>query len=182
MEINPEIKGILKGLKIDVEQGTLCLLSIYFNLDAERIIPEEIIRKINLTKIVEKDYLSKTLTWNIPLFAGEQAGNFAWVMDWMKPFGEIGGPARKGTVKEVTAAMKQWFAENPEYRKEDVFSARDLYFRTEKPSGKFVKTSHKFILESDGAKRTSALLLWCQRIKETTGTGNDNKFMRGEIM
>src|SRR5688572_22495468 len=123
MEINPEIKSILKGCKIDVQQGILCLLSIYFDLDAERIIPEDLIKKINFTKIIEKDYTSKTITWNVPLFAGQEVGAFAWVNEWMNPFGTIGTPARRGTTKEVIARMKEWFAKNPEYRIEDVFAA-----------------------------------------------------------
>lgn len=182
MEINPQIKGILKQCKIDVNQGTLCLLSIYFNLNAEAIIPEEIIRKINLTKIVEKDYTNNTLTWNMSLFVGEEAGAFDWVMEWVKPFGEIGGPARRGAVKDVIKKMKEWFTKNPQYRKDDVFAARDLYFRTERPVGQYVKTSTKFILDGEGAKEVSLLLMWCDRVKELGNTGSNNPLMKGKIL
>lgn len=182
MEINPEIKSILKGCKIDVQQGTLCLLSIYFNLDAERIIPEDLMKKINFTKIIEKDYTSNTITWNVSLFVGEESGAFGWVNEWMHPFGSIGTPARRGTAKEVIARMKEWFAKNPQYRKEDVFAARDLYFRTEKPVGGIVKTSHKFIYEGTGAMRVSLLLFWCDKLKELKSTDTTvNPLMRGKI-
>jgi hypothetical protein len=183
MEINPEIKSILKGCKIDVQKGTLCLLAIYFNLDGTGVVPEDLMKKINFTKIVEKEYTSNTITWNVPLFVGQEAGAFDWVNEWMHPFGAIGTPARRGTVKEVITRMKKWFANNPEYRKEDVFAARDLYFRTEKPIGGMVKTSHKFIYEGVGAMEVSLLLFWCNKVKELGNTqGTTNPLMKGKIM
>jgi hypothetical protein len=183
MEINPEIKSILKSCKIHIDYGILYLLAVYYNLDAKGAIPEEIFRKVNLSKIFDKDYNTKTIVWNIPLFVGQEAGAFAWVNEWMHPFGAIGTPARRGTVKEVTTRMKEWFSKNPEYRKEDVFAARDLYFTTEKPSGGMVKTSHKFIYEGTGAMQVSLLLFWCERLKTISGTeGKTNPLMKGKIM
>lgn len=183
MEINPEIKSVLKGCKIDVQQGILCLLSVYFDLDAERIIPEDLMKKINFTKIMEKDYTTSSIKWNIPLFAGQEFGAFEWVNDWIKPFGERGTPARRGTAKEVISRMKEWFAKNPEYRKDDVYAARDLYFRTENPVGGIVKTSHKFVYDGTGASRVSLLLFWCERVKALGNTNpSTNPLMRGKIM
>lgn len=183
MEINPDIKAILKGCKIDYNQGTLCLLAIYFNLDADKIIPDALLKQINLTKIIEKDYTSNTIVWNIPLFVGQEGGSFDWVQEWMHPFGAIGGPSRKGTTREVITRMKAWFAKHPEYRKDDVFAARDLYFRTEQPKGQFVKTSHKFISEGTGPMEVSLLLLWCERNKELANTNSStNTLMRGKLM
>lgn len=183
MEINPDIKSILKSCKIDVQQGLLCLLAVYFDLDAEKIIPDDLMKKINFTKIMEKDYTSKTIKWNIPLFAGQEFGAFEWVNEWIKPFGEIGTPARRGTPKEVVARMKEWFSKNPQYRKEEVFAARDLYFRTEKPVGGIVKTSHKFIYDGTGASRVSLLLFWCERLRKLDNTDPlVNPLMKGKLM
>lgn len=183
MEINPEIKSILKGCKIHLDHGILYLLAVYHNLDCSMAISEEVIRKVNLSKIIDKDYTSKTITWNVPLFVGQEAGAFDWVNEWMHPFGAIGTPARRGTIKEVITRMKKWFANNPEYRKEDVFAARDLYFRTEKPVGGIVKTSHKFIYEGTGAMEVSLLLFWCERSKELSNTKDTtNPLMKGKIM
>lgn len=183
MEINPEIKSILKSCKVHVDYGMLYLLAVYYNLDAKGAIPEEVFRKVNLTKIFDKDYTSNTIKWNIPLFAGQESGSFDWVKEWMHPFGTIGTPARGGTVKEVITRMKEWFAKNPEYRKDDVFAARDLYFRTEKPVGAMVKTSHKFIYDGVGTMKTSMLLFWCERVKELGNTkSTTNPLMKGKIM
>lgn len=163
MEFNPNIKSILKGNGIDIDSGLLALLALHHNLDAAKIIPEELLRKINLTKIIEKDYLSKTVKWNMPLFQGTESGAFDWCGEWLQPFKQIGRQAITPSVIATTVKrMKEWFAKHPEYRKDDVFAARDLYFRTEQPSGKFVKTSTKFIQEGD----VSMLLIWCERLTE----------------
>lgn len=182
MEFNPEIKGILKSCRINSDQGILCLLALYFNLEAEQVIPEEIFRKVSLTRIVEKDYTSNTVKWNIPLFVDQITGSFSWVGEWMQPFGMIGGRARLGNVGEVTKRMKKFFAKHPEYRKEDVFAARDLYFRTEKPSRQFVKTSYNFIFDGKGAMEVSALLSWCEQVRKNKDTSNVNPAMKGKIL
>lgn len=182
MEINPQVKGILKQCKINVDQGILCLLAIYFKTSPDTIIPEEIIRKINLTKIIDKDYTNNTVIWNIPLFVGQEAGAFDWVVEWIKPFGKIGGPSREGRASDVIKRMKDWFAKNPQYRKEDVFAARDLYFRTDKPTGQYVKTSTKFIIDGDGVKEVSLLTLWCERAAKVSNTNSANPLMKGKLM
>lgn len=182
MVFNEEIAKILSNYQIDDSLGKLCLLAIYHDLQADTIIPEDVLKKINLTHIVDKDYTTDTIKWNIPLFSGGIADPFDWVEDWMAPFGRIGGAARKGTKKEVMVRMKKWFAANPEYRRDDVFAARDLYFRTEQPKAQFVKTSHKFITEGAGATATSMLLLWCEKVKESKGPAGANPMMKGRIV
>ena len=183
MEFNPDVLELLDEYKIDRDTGLLCLLAFHFDLSAETTISEEVLKKINLTKIVDKDYESETIKWNIPLFGSSANDPFDWVGDWMEPFGKR-NPARKGVKKEVIARMKKWFATNPEYRKEDVFAARDLYFRTQNPDAKVIKTSHKFIKEGAGAESTSMLLMWCEKLKELQSKPNQtaNSLAKGTIM
>lgn len=180
MEINPSIKSMLKGAGTDVDQGLLYLLALFFKVQPTGIISMEIVRKVAQSRIIEVDHSSKSIKWNVPLFLGTEAGAFDWCSEWLQPFAQIGKQrvTPSGTAL-VIRRMKEWFAKNPEYRKEDVFAARDLYFRTEQPSGKFVKTSYKFIQEGD----VSMLLMWCERVKELKeapkkGTG----IMKGKIM
>lgn len=182
MNFNPEVIDILREAKINKSQGLLCLLAIHFDLEADTIINEEVMKTINMTHIVEKDYNTNQLKWTIPLFENGEAGAFEWVTDWVKPFKDIGGPARAGVKKEIVARMKEFFTKNPEYRKEDVFKARDLYFTTVKPRGEMVKSPHKFIYEGMGLAKTSMLLLWCEKVKEANFNGGDNQFMRGKIV
>ena len=183
MVFNPEIKAILREAKIDESQGLLCLLAIFFNLEADTTISEEVLKRINITHIVEKDYSNGQLKWNIPLFEGGEAGSFDWVRDWMIPFKTYGGSQRAGVFKEVQQRMKEFFAKNPEFRKEDVYAARDSYFRTATPVGQFVKLPHKFIYEGMGVSKTSQLLMWCERLKENQNTADgSNPMAKGKII
>jgi hypothetical protein len=180
MEINPQIKAILKGCDVNMDYALLYLLSLQYGLNGSGAIPEEIVRKVALAKIVTKDYATNTLTWHIPLFSGTEAGAFDWVTDWLQPFNQIGKQRLTPSLTTTCVKrMKEWFAKNPEYRKDDVYAARDLYFRTEQPSGKFVKTSYKFIQEGD----ISMLTIWCERVKEQRGAHKSGTAMfKGKIM
>ena len=167
MELNNEIVEILKVYKIDKDKGLLCLLGIFHELDIEVFIPDDVIKAINLTKIVEKDYNTGTIKWNTSLYSGQQTA-FDWVEDWIKPFGQI-NPERKGVKKDCIVRMKKFFADNPEYRKDDVYRARDMYLRTVKDP-QYLKSPHKFIYEGAGTLRSSILLQWCEKAKESTPT------------
>ena len=179
MEINPQVKAILKGNKIDETKGLLYLLALHFKLNPIGVIPEEDMRRIILCRIIEKDHLSNSIKWNYPLFAGTEAGAFDWCVEWMHSFSQIGNQRiTPSSTAIVIRRMREWFSKNPEYRKEDVFAARDLYFRTERPSSKFVKTSYKFIQEGD----VSMLLMWCERAKELKNTSTANPLFKGKMM
>lgn len=171
MKINKEIIGILKKFKIDPDQGLLCLLGFYHNLDVDKIVPEEVVKAINLTKIVTKDYNNKDLNWNIALFE-DQNIDFDWVGDWMTPFGKI-NPERRGVKRDCIARMKKFFAANPVYRKEDVYKARDLYIATIKDP-QYIKSSHKFIYDGAGDFKSSLLLQWCEKLKEDNSSASYN--------
>lgn len=173
MELNKEIVEILKKHKIDKDRGILCLLGIFHGLDIDTIAPQSIVKAINLTKIVERDYTTGTLKWNIPLYSGQQTA-FEWVRDWITPFGKL-NPERKGVFKDCLTRMQKFFAENPEYRKDDVYKARDMYLATIKDP-QFLKSPHKFIYEGTGTVRSSMLLQWCETAKESSSTqGNQLK-------
>ena len=175
MELNKEIKEVLKTYNIDIDSGILCLLGIYHGLDVERIVSQEIIQQINLTKIVEKDYSTETLTWNIPIYAGQETA-FDWVTDWMKPFGLM-NPERRGVAKDCISRMKRFFMANPQYRKEDVYAARDAYLATVKDS-QYLKSSHKFIYDGQGSFRSSMLEQYCEQIKGA----ESNSYQKGKVM
>jgi len=176
MELNKQVGEILKGHNIDVSVGYLILLGIYFDLDIEKVYSEEAIKAINITKIVEKDYKTNSLTWNIPLFADAEAGAFDWVRVWMDLF-SAKNPERRGSVKDAITRMKKWFAENPEYRREDVFAATQAYMNSLN-NAKYCMHSHKFIFDGIGAMKKSTLLQWCEKLKE----GNQqNVSLKGRI-
>jgi hypothetical protein len=139
------------------------------------LLNQDIINQINLTNIVEKDYVNNTIKWNIPLFDGHEVA-FDWVVDWNDAFGRI-NPGRKGSTKDCLQRMKHFFQQFPEYRKEDVYAARDEYFKS-LSSPAYLKSSQKFIYEGMGSHRTYPLLQWCEKIKSNTSNSN----MVGKIM
>lgn len=169
MEINSQVEDILKEYRINRSAGLLVLLGIYHNLDVDTVCPEEAIKAINLTKIVEKDYTTNIVKWNIPLFEGQEVA-FDWVKDWIDGFGKV-NPDRKGELSTSIKRMKEFFSKNPEYRKEDVYAARDFYFGT-LASNKYCMKSHKFIYDGAGVMKNSTLLEFCQKVKAATSNSN----------
>lgn len=175
MTINPEVVEVLGEFHIDRDAGLLALLGIYYNLDIDKVVPEEVVKQINLTKIVEKDYTSNSIQWNMPLFKGQETG-FEWVSDWLQPFGRI-NPDRKGSPRDAVTRMKDFFRKYPEFRKEDVYRARDLYLSTIRDP-KYLMKSHKFIFDGAGAMKKSTLLEYCEKVKETSAPTN----IKGKLM
>ena len=169
MEINPEVEELLKEYKINRSAGLLVLLGIYYELDVDTVCPTEAVQAINITKIVEKDYTSKTVKWNVPLFRGQEVA-FDWVKDWLEGFGRV-NVDRKGELSTSIKRMKEFFSKNPEYRKEDVYAARDFYFGT-LTSNKYCMKSHKFIYDGVGVMKNSTLLEYCQKVKAATSNTN----------
>lgn len=179
MELNrKQIVPILIQHNIDPEKGLLALLGIYHGVDIETICDEATIKAINLTKIVEKDYrIRGVITWNTPLFIGIESGAWDWVRDWIEGFGRI-NPDRKGAFKDAVTRMKTFFAQNPEYRKDDVYRARDAYFRS-LSSPMYCMNSHKFIYDGAGDMKKSTLLAWCEKTKPKE---DGNNGMKGKLL
>ena len=167
MQINKEIYEILKEFKIDRDAGVLILLGIYFNLDIDSVCPEEVVKAINTTKIVDRDYGKKRLQWNVPLFQ-EQVTEWNWVKKYNDMFGKM-NPSRKDALTDVTNRMIEWFKKYPQYRVEDVKKATQMYMSTIKDP-QYLKSSAKFVFEGTGGMKKSLLLSWCEKV------GSNNSF------
>jgi hypothetical protein len=162
-------ENIIKTLTSNAigDEGIIYLLSIYFNLDV-KCIPQKIQTKVNLLKIVERDYdaASFSVKWNEPLFEGESPtqSHWDWVEDWRKLFKRV-NPERDGTKKYCITRMKKFFSKFPNYRKEDVMIATRAYLGSV-ASPQYCKKAHKFIFEGSGVNEYSLLLEWCERMKK----------------
>lgn len=167
MEINRQITDTLKECKIPVKAGTLVLLGIYFNLDVDKVCPEEIVKAVNTTKIIEMDYKLGVVKWNIPLFKGQET-TWAWVEKYNEAFAKV-NPSRKDNIGDVTKRMIEFFKSYPQYRVEDVKKATMEYIKTVKDP-QFLKRSAKFIREGQGATSISLLLNWCEKVTDKTDT------------
>lgn len=174
MQLNEEIFEILKEFKINKNKGTLALLAIYFKLDAETTIDEETIKAINLTKIVNKDHANGMITWNMPLFTGQQT---EW--DWVQTdYNELWkrNRERKASNPDCIKRMQEWFKKYPVYRKEDVIKATFAYHQSVRDP-QYLKNSAAFIFDGVGASKKSILLGWCEKVKDGSSTSN----MKGTI-
>lgn len=178
MEINPEIVTILRQHKMDKDTGILALLAIYFNLNPDYIVPEEIVKGINLTKIIDKDYKRNTIVWNVPLFMGQQT-EWEWVEEWNKKWNV--NPARKDSNPDVRRRMQEFFKKYPHIRIEDIRKATDLYFRN-LTSPQYLMGSAKFIFDGVGAAKKSTLLAWCEKILTSTTPTGENSGQKGTII
>lgn len=176
MEINPEVFEILREYKIDKSQGLLCLLGVYYKLDVNTTCSEETIKAINLTKIVDRDYERNTIVWNIPLFSGQQT-EWDWVKDWIDGFKRI-NPDRRGSGTDAVRRMQEFFRKYPKYRMEDIYKARDLYFKSVAGTPLYCMHSHKFIFDGMGAMKKSRLLEYCEKVYEGQSTNN----IKGQIL
>lgn len=166
MEINRAIAGILRESKIDVDGGTLVLLGIYYGLNVDKVCPEEIVKAINTTKIVEKDYRTNSIKWNIALFA-EQQMEWQWVIDKYNKLWDR-APSRKDNNSDVLKRMQRFFSMYPQFRKEDVRNATIAYHKSQ-PDPQYLKSSAKFIFEGIGAMQKSMLLTWCEKVTRNDG-------------
>lgn len=171
MEINPQIKEVLKIHKIDPNIGTLALLAIHYKLDGDGIIPENIQKAINLTGIVTKDYKRNSFTWNLPLFKGQET-DWSWVVEWNNKWKL--NPARKDSNPDVTARMKDFMKKYPEIKREDILKATDYYFKS-LSSPQYLMSSARFIFDGSGSSKKSSLLAWCEKLNESNTNFLDNR-------
>jgi hypothetical protein len=154
-KINPKIIEILQEYKIDVNDAVTCLLGLYYGFRPQYI-PENFRLRILATGIISFD--NGEITFHTGLFE-EQLTTFAWVeTEYCSQFKAIGKPSH---VKESTARLKKFFAENPEIRKDDVIGATAMYIRSTEQ--KYVMYPHYFINKGSGSNSTSTLAEWVNK-------------------
>lgn len=159
MKINPRIKQIFREFKIGEADGMCYLLSLYFGYQPDYI-PEELMRKINLTKIVEPS--DSGIKWNLPLFQGQETA-FEWVKtEYCQLFSDV-NKSRGGKVRESTARMKKLFSQNPDIRKEEVIGAAQMYLNNTDPD--YIRSCHYFIEKGRGAEKTQDILDWIDKYR-----------------
>lgn len=178
MEINQEIKEVFKAHHIEYSVGILYLMGVHFKLNTD-IIPEVVKKQIAVSKIIERDYENNTVQWNMPLFNGQEIA-WEWCKDWMSGFGKR-NPDRRGDKTSVVARMKEFFSKNPEVRKEDIYAARDLYFKSVSDN-QYLKSSHKFIYDGMGKTKSSMLQQYVDTVMKNKQVGPVNNNQVGEIL
>lgn len=177
MKINSLIISLLREHNINKDLGLMALLGIYYNLDIDECISDDVIKAINLTKILDKDYTNGgEIVWLVPLFEGQE-NNWNWVEEFVNQFGKL-NPERRGNLRDSISRMKEFFRQYPEYRKEDVIQATKNYFKSV-TDRQYLMKSHKFIFDGSGRFRKSTLLDWCEKLQNSS---NNNSSVKGKIV
>lgn len=180
--------GITEAAETD--EALLYLLSVFFELTCESVSPE-IIRRVNLTKIVTRDFddpARPTVVWTMPLFstsADVAELNWEWIAEYRELFGAI-RPTAKGELKNVVKKMKTFFSQNPHVRKEDVMEAARRYIHehiSSRSDSKFLQQADYFIRkQGPNGGEGSRLQLWLEIIfderKRLEDQGPGNRFMQ----
>jgi hypothetical protein len=171
MKINPQIVSVLQEFNIPVADGVAHLLSIYFNCRPSYT-PTLLVQRMNVTNILGIN-ATREVVWHIPLFTEEETQDrWHWVIEWNAEFKRINSK-RKAPDKDVITRMKAFFADNPDVRKEEVFEATALYFKSLSHSD-YLISSHYFISKGVGRDRTSALLGWVDKYREAISDTSSN--------
>jgi len=162
MEINKEILEILLKNNIRKDDGICYLISIYYNFKPDYI-PDVLKQKIHTSKIFEVDS-NDSIQWNIPLFYNQET-KFEWVKTEYLTLFRQASFEKSGHIKESIRRMKKFFADNPDVRKDEVISATDMYLRN--TDYRYIRLPHYFISKGSGVNKTSDLLDWIEKYRES---------------
>lgn len=165
MMINPQIRQIFKQYNIPEVDGMLYLFAVYYEMEvtgATFEALEPIIKQVNVSKIVERDYTTTTVKWNIPLFMGQET-EWQWITDYMRLFTAVRRD-RGGSLTSCVKRMKTFFAKHPEVRKDDVMAAARAYIASV-DDPQYLQGADYFIQKGTGVETTSRLEQYLEIIK-----------------
>lgn len=169
MKVNTKIIDTLRVNNISVDDALLYLISLYYKLDVSYI-PNNLKLKVNSLNICSIDS-KRRITWNIPIFE-EQLENFEWVKNFRDAFKKK-NIERAGSLITCVERFKEYFANNPHIRVDDVKGATKLYLNQTDPN--YIMKSQNFIFMGTKNKRTSELDNWVERFKETIKIASGRK-------
>jgi hypothetical protein len=175
LEFNPKVHEKLREHNIEAgieeNEALLYLLSAYYNVPVQST-PTDIVRKVNLTKIVERDYETPNSLpkFNIDLFDKDEQVNEAW--EWVdKEYRALFAKVRmdaKGDKNGCVTKMMKFFALHPEIRKDDVLTATKLYidpFLANQQNVKYMQRADYFISKTVDGSKLSRLEQYLEQLK-----------------
>ena len=165
--INPQIKEICQQHNIDYVEAVLYLTAVFYNLPLSTALEKALqttIKQVNVVHIVERDYLNKSIKWNVSLFGEDISNQWKWVDTEYRILFRNLRPDRAGSSVSCLKRMKDFFKENPEVRKDDVIAAAKLYI-SELTNPDYLQGADYFIKKGVGSNVTSRLSEYLERIK-----------------
>jgi len=175
MNINPEIKEILREFNIPVNDGIAYLLSVYYDVKPSYT-PIILVQKIQITRIIVLDEKTKTIEWKTPLFEN-QVTAFSWVKDEYCALFQAIGKAPYASAS--TSRMKKFFANNPSVRKDDIIGATKMYIRS--TDAYYARLPHYFISKGSGADRISDLELWLENYNNSVAASENRQGLNNQM-
>lgn len=167
LNFNSDVVQLLKDNDINVNDGKLILIALYFNL-RPTFVPDDLKHKIFKLGLFTYDKSKKEIKWKFDIF---NTGEIDWLDEYRDLFKNV-NKERKGDKKTVNNKLKKFMINYPTVTKEQIINATKLYLREQNPT--YVMDSGYFIEKNGNSK----ILEYLNRLnKEKEVTTFDNGFI-----
>mgnify|MGYP003610773676 CR=1 FL=1 len=182
MKLNLQLKEIFKEYNINPSEGIMCLLAIYHGVglsgELERVL-QPTMMQLTIAKIIDKDYKTGTVVWNVPLYEGQNL-EWGWVETEYRPLFRAVNKLAGGSTSSCLRKMQAFFAKHPSIRKDDVIAAAKMYIASvHDPT--YLQQADYFIFKNSDSKSsfTSRLEQYLELLKESRKQANGANKMMG---
>jgi len=156
MKVSEKAVEILREAGLGKADGLCPLLCLHHGIRPSYI-PDEVWNKaVGLFTGPDGD-------WAVPLFEGMDTG-FQWAREEYAQIFTAARPDHAPYARETVARMRKLFAENPDFRKEEVLGAARMYVRNTDP--RYVMRPHYFIQKGVGAAMTQTVIGWVEQYRK----------------
>lgn len=145
LNFNSDVVQLLKDNKINVNDGKLVLIALYFNLKPT-FVPDDLKRKIFNLGLFTYDKSKKEIKWKFDLF---NTGEIDWLDEYRNLFIVV-NKSRGGGKQTVLNKLKKFMINYPTVTKEQIINATKLYLREQNPT--YVMDSGYFIEKNGNSK------------------------------
>jgi len=163
-----ELKFIENG--IDIDEGFLFLLAIYYDLEYTSLVAYTR-AQITTLKMVDLNLDTKKLELKMNLFEDESVDDYSdydFIIPIRSKFKSI-NPERNGPLKEVKVRIASFMRENKSVTKEEIIGACEYYLESiDDPQ--YLKSLNYFIKH----KKDSRLLYWVELFREQKDLNDRN--------
>ena len=145
LNFNSDVVQLLKDNKINVNDGKLVLIALYFNLKPT-FVPDDLKHKIFNLGLFTYDKSKKEIKWKFDLF---NTGEIDWLDEYRNLFIVV-NKSRGGGKQTVLNKLKKFMINYPTVTKEQIINATKLYLREQNPT--YVMDSGYFIEKNGNSK------------------------------
>ena len=166
LNFNTDVVQLLKDNDININDGKLILIALYFNL-RPTFVPDDLKHKIFKLGLFTYDKSKKEIKWKFDIF---NQSEIDWLDEYRDLFKNV-NKERKGDKKTVNNKLKKFMINYPTVTKEQIINAAKLYLREQNPT--YVMDSGYFIEKNGNSK----ILEYLNRLDKEEVTTFDNGFI-----